>query len=144
MSKTMDQHRAAWAWAQTKEVKANLRDDFGDYVSLAEGTSATLMMCGLGQTVAFYLAKSKSQHEHLLRNLASWLCEGGGYANPGLEGRRSRSGEDLLDDIMDNNRDRYHILTDEALDYLVWLKRFGKAVQGPDEQQPAQEDSRSA
>ena len=118
MKKTMDQHRACWAWAQTLDNPSK------DYVSLVEGTPATILMCGLGQTVAFFMAKDE-QHKRVLTNLASWLLVG--KDNPDHGEKREKTGEDLLLEITSKDRDRYHELTDEALEYLIWLKRFAKA-----------------
>ena len=131
MKKTMDQYRACWAWKQTKETQeAASQSEFEDYVKLAEGTPATILMCGLGQTVALYLAKKKGPNDHLLRNLASWICRNGGRDNPDQKGKRGKQGADLRDEIIsqDTDRDRYHELTDETLEYLVWIKRFAKAI----------------
>lgn len=131
MNKTMDQHRAAWAWAQTEQTQSELDGKYDDYVSLAEGMPATLMMTGLGQTVAFYLTKKGNkdpQYGALLTNLASWICEGGGYRNPDQTEKRSKRGTHLRDEIIGRDRDRYHFLLDEAMEYLIWLKRFGKAL----------------
>jgi len=123
MKKTMDQHRAAWAWAQTPENPSK------EYVSLAEGMPATILMCGLGQTTAFYLAKGKKERYYLdlLSNIASWLIIGYKGDDPNGENKQGKKGTDLLAEIMREDRDRYHTLTDEVLDYLIWLKRFAKA-----------------
>lgn len=120
MKQSMDQRRAKWAWSQTPDKPAS------EYKSLAEGTPATILMCGLGQTVAFYLAKKKEPHfDRLLINLATWLLAG--YSDPSLTKYDGKTGEDLLDYIMSQDRDRYRMLTEEALEYLNWLKRFAKA-----------------
>lgn len=131
MSKTMDQRRARWAWALTPPNPSK------DYTSLADGTPATIMMDGLGQTVAFYLAKKGDHHKDVLKALASWLLVG--FENPEADPAQQqnrKNGEALLDEIMGEDRDRYHQLTDEALTFLVWLKRLGKARQ--QEQPPPQ------
>ncbi|MFQ5569553.1 MAG: type III-B CRISPR module-associated protein Cmr5 [Rhodothermales bacterium] len=131
MNKTMDQHRADWAWTQTEQTQNELGGRFEDYVKLAEGTPATLMMTGLGQTVAFYLTKKEASDPHykaLLINLASWICQDGGYRRPEQTARRGRTGQLLRDEIIGHDRDRYQFLLDEALEYLIWLKRFAKAL----------------
>ncbi len=128
----MDQYRAGWAYAQTRETKQHLGDAYDSYVKLAEGMPALIMMCGLGQTVAFYLTKAvpNNQYEALLKNMASWLCKDCGYDNPEQVIMRSIGGLHLTSEIMDNTRDRYHMLIEESLEYLIWLKRFGKALKG--------------
>ena len=126
MKKTLDQYRAGWAWTQTKAIVD--QNWFDKYVALAEGTSATILMCGLGQTVAFYLSKGEPHHEALLANVASWLLHG--HTQPNQTPHATRSGRHLIDEITDNSRDRYHQLTDEVLVYLIWLKRFAKAMKG--------------
>lgn len=132
MSKTMDQHRANWAWEHTP------RNPDEKYVSLAEGAPALILATGLGQAVAFYLAKKKDHHLQLLKNLADWLLRGQNDLGLTPPAQPQKTGEDLLNAIIIGDRDAYHALTDAALDYLVWLKRFAKAKQGAD--QPATTD----
>lgn len=134
MNQTMDQRRADWAWDQTTETKNKLKGSFGDYKSLADGASATILQTGLGQTVAFYLGQRKDRHDALLTNLASWLCKGGGYDDSNQSNKRTDDGKVLLTEITSEDRDRYHALTDEALEYLIWLKRFAKAVSNDSDQ----------
>jgi CRISPR type III-B/RAMP module-associated protein Cmr5 len=79
------------------------------------------MTAGLGQTVALYLAKGKAEHTRLLKNLAQWLL------GDGEKPAKGKTGQNLLDEIMDEDSDRYRQLRINALVYLTWLKRFAEA-----------------
>lgn len=119
--RTLEQRRAAAAWAHVGDSPTK------EYVSLVRGASATILSCGLGQTIAFYLSKASKEKENeneydlLTKHLAQWVL--GNRERPNT----SKTGTDLLQEIMNNDSDRYRELTSEALAYLVWLKRFADA-----------------
>ncbi|MGB9774879.1 MAG: type III-B CRISPR module-associated protein Cmr5 [Bacteroidota bacterium] len=114
---TLEQRRAAAAWEHVGDSPSK------EYVSLVRGASATILTCGLGQTIAFYLSKAKNnkEYERLTSHLAEWVL--GDRENPA----RGKDGENLLKEIIHKNSDCYRELTAEALAYLVWLKRFAEA-----------------
>jgi CRISPR type III-B/RAMP module-associated protein Cmr5 len=74
------------------------------------------MTMGLGQTLAFYLAKGEPHHLQLARALACWLLE-----DPEADGTK------LLKVITEGSAAKYRRLTTEALAYVTWLKRLAKA-----------------
>lgn len=129
MKKSMDQYRADWAWKSTEASLRKLKDNYSKYVSLAEGASATILQCGLGQTVAFYMAKGNNDayYLELLANIASWVCEGGGYSRPN-QAIGQKQARDLMAEIRNGKRSEYQFLKEETLGYLIWLKRFAKAM----------------
>jgi len=119
---TLEQRRAAAAWEHVSKLEESHSKE---YVSLVRGASATILSCGLGQTIAFYGSKAKKGKEYnlLTTHLAQWLL--GNREKPD----KSKDGTDLLQEIINNDSDRYRELTSEALAYLVWLKRFAEARQ---------------
>jgi len=119
---TLEQRRAAAAWEHVSKLEESHSKE---YVSLVRGASATILSCGLGQTIAFYASKAKKDKEYnlLTTHLAQWLL--GNREKPD----KSKNGTDLLQEIINNDSDRYRELTSEALAYLVWLKRFAEARQ---------------
>jgi CRISPR type III-B/RAMP module-associated protein Cmr5 len=149
MPKSLEQYRAECAWIQTSETwaqcvrdekkdpqKVKAKDLFSEYVSLTEGTPATILQCGLGPTVAFYLAQDKMAHSRVLQNLASWLSwkeEPNKESIQDDEVRKSKmlakNGSKFREWIINGNSIAYRSLTDETLEYIVWLKRFGKSLE---------------
>ena len=125
--RTLDQQRARAAWRQTPEGEG-LSDE---YLSLVRGAAATMMTSGLGQTLAFYMAKATSSEERssahtaLLRNLARWLLRD--KNDPDTAPNNTKQPVDLLNAVMEGDGNRYRELTAEALAYLTWLKRFAEA-----------------
>jgi CRISPR-associated protein Cmr5 len=122
---TLEQRRAAAAWEHVSKLEESHSKE---YVSLVRGASATILSCGLGQTIAFYVSKAKKDKEYneynlLTTHLAQWVL--GNREKPD----KSKTGTDLLQEIINNDSDRYRELTSEALSYLVWLKRFAEARQ---------------
>jgi len=115
---TIEQRRAADAWRVIKdEVKG--RDYAGEYASLAKSAPADIQTNGLGQTVAFWYAKSPSRQSHrgMLQHISEWV----------LQEMEAEKHSNLLDWITQVGSDEYLRATMEALAYLVWIKRFAEA-----------------
>jgi CRISPR-associated protein Cmr5 len=110
IKQTLEQERAKAAWERTPEKITK------EYISLVRGASATILTCGLGQTIAFYLSKKTAAHTQLTDALASLVLKGA-----------DKKGYHLMEDISTNDSDRYRFLTRECLAYLMWLKRFAEA-----------------
>jgi CRISPR-associated protein Cmr5 len=122
--RTIDQERAAAAWAAIKVVDEKSEDFKKKYAAWVRSTPADVMTSGLGQTLAFMMAKGKGKDTDsapslLYRNLSEWVCPKMGW------GRDS-----LLEKLIEpnSNSDVYRRATTEALAYLIWLKRFAEAV----------------
>lgn len=110
---TQEQRRAEQAW---KNVHNEVRKDFAtEYKALVSSAPADIQTNGLGQTVAFWLSKGKSQHETLYRHLSDWVMQ-----------EMDEQG-DLMRWITQTDSSRYRQATVEALAFLGWLKRFAQA-----------------
>ncbi|MCH8569446.1 MAG: type III-B CRISPR module-associated protein Cmr5 [Balneolales bacterium] len=120
MRKTTEQWRAKAAWEQVEKYPQKI-DDFS---TTTDGASALIQKVGLGQALAFWLAKSDKVHNAKIADyLAQWLLrEPGSFILNDLA-----RGRDLMKHITDINSLKYRVLTNEALAYLFWLKRFSKA-----------------
>lgn len=132
---TIDQERAASAWAAIEDVNQKAEEieetegvkkaeEFKKkYAGWVRSAPADMMTNGLGQTLAFMLAKggpSKNKPPALLyQHLSDWVTS-----------QMDWSGQDLLPKLIEPNSksDVYRRATTEALAYLVWLKRFAEAV----------------
>lgn len=112
---TLQQRRAAKAWEQTETVS---KQQLSDYSSLVKGLPAQIQTDGLGQTLAFLLAKAKEKPHHRIAYdfLQEWLSGEFENVKPGL-----------IEWLLSSDSDVYRQATNEAQAYLVWLKRFAEA-----------------
>jgi CRISPR-associated protein Cmr5 len=114
---TREQQRAAQAFENVRRVPAQ---DGDVYTSLARGLSAMIQSNGLGQTLAFLLAKDEGKrakpHYLLYQHVSRWVSRQ-------MEGQET----DLLEWIVDKNSDAYRRARAEALAFAVWLARFAEA-----------------
>jgi CRISPR-associated protein Cmr5 len=121
--RTIDQERAAAAWEAIKTVDGEPEDLKKKYASWVRSAPADVMTNGLGQTLAFMLAKGGPNkdkapallYRHISDRVTGWM----GW-----------SGQDLLQKLIEreSKSDVYRRATTETLAYLVWLKRFAEAV----------------
>jgi CRISPR-associated protein Cmr5 len=116
---TMQQQRAALAWKQVNEIERSSKK--GEYGSLVRSLPAMIQTDGLGQTLAFLLAKGKTDHSapHSVAyaHLQEWLR--GQFQDMG--------NTNLLDWLLTQDSATYRFVTSEAQAYLLWLKRFAEA-----------------
>jgi CRISPR-associated protein Cmr5 len=120
--RTLEQQRAAYAWACVASVKGMRYA--ADYGQLAREAASLVQLHGLGQTLAFLVSKRPDKpgqvnaHLHLARDLSRWV----GTQLTGQE----------LDDLREwivrhASVAEYRRATLEALAFLAWLKRFAEA-----------------
>ncbi len=89
---------------------------------------------GLGQALAFLLAKAEGKKDNPARYVydivSDWI----------IRERKiyPENGTDLLESMMNNNRDKYMIAQEEAWALLDWLKKFADALL------PTEEESETA
>lgn len=116
--RSLEQERAKAAWNEVKKAKQGA-DYQKKYKSLARSAPANIQQNGLGQTLAFWRAKPKEEHQLALYNAVSaWV-----------KGQIKWTGnEHLLDWIVNQARtDEYRRATSEAMAFLGWIKRFAEA-----------------
>lgn len=114
--RTMEQGRAADAWARVDSARA-----IGDrYLNVARRAATDVQVNGLGQTLAFWKAKGTEEHGALYRHLSAWVMR-----------QMDREG-DLLKWLISpgTGGDSYRRATMEAIAYLGWIKRFAEAEFG--------------
>jgi CRISPR-associated protein Cmr5 len=112
--RTLDQTRAAYAWAQSENYTK-------EYITLIKGAPALIMTNGLMQALAYYKNKSKDG-EQLVKQVGQWLYKRG-LAN----------GSDfpsLMQSLHEGDATNYMHATTEALEVLKWIKQIGAAVTG--------------
>jgi CRISPR-associated protein Cmr5 len=118
---SLAQRRAAHA---LKRIEGRKSQSYGNYVSYANALPATILMNGLGQACATLLSKAEGHldrpHGMLYADLQSWLC--------GTDPAAPFKGEqNLMTAITSKGQDTYLRSQAEALEYLVWLKKFANA-----------------
>ena len=116
---TLQQRRAALAWKQIEDTdKCDYKNKYG---SLVRGLPAMIQTDGLGQTLAFLLAKAKgsSNNEHgaAYNHLSAWL---------GADKQFGFGGNAFVW-LLKQDSDVYRQAAAEAQAYLGWLKRFAEA-----------------
>ncbi|MEK7748240.1 MAG: type III-B CRISPR module-associated protein Cmr5 [Nitrospirota bacterium] len=127
--KTLDQRRANHAWEKiislqvipTKKEPHKHNEDAKEYAREARKLPARIMAAGLGQALAFIMAKAKKKPKlkQLHDDLTDWVIT-----------RRSIPAEkpdSLMQSIIEGDSDFLRRATDEVLAYLVWLNRFAEA-----------------
>lgn len=127
---TLQQRRAAHAWACVEEVGSKKPEDFRKkYGSLVRGLPALIQIDGLGQALAFLKAKDKNDGKtHYIlayQHVQSWTQS---------EHSALKVQGDLLEWLLKQPTTDYRRATAEVLAYLNWLKRFAEAKGWQDEQ----------
>ncbi len=134
--RTLEQKRAKKAWDQVKAVPKRFHKE---YRSLVRKVPAMIKMCGLGQTLAFLLAKEEKEAQKirdtsdpgkleraegcLYKHLEEWLLD----EEAPIAWPDSPEDQPLMNRIMGVESAVYRQATREALAYLGWLKRFAEA-----------------
>ncbi len=128
-STTLEQQRAASALQRVNEL-AGQCDAFKKlYRAYVDRLGPTIVMNGLGQALATEKAAAgadptsprEKAHDKLYEGLNRWLRRKDGGVYPA-------SGPDLLKAIMTNDETLYLRAQAEALAWLVWHKKFCRAM----------------
>jgi CRISPR-associated protein Cmr5 len=132
LQKTLEQQRAQQAWMCVQEVTSKPLDFKKKYGSLARKVPMLVLTNGLGQTLAFLLAKAKRRepeqkrsveakaHDLLFVHLSNWVLSQ-------VASSTTASNGDLLQWVLQNDSAAYRRATMEALAFLTWLERFAEA-----------------
>jgi CRISPR-associated protein Cmr5 len=116
--KTLDQQRAEHAWNVVERVKGMGEAEKKQFGTQAKKLPTRIMAAGLGQALAFLLAKGYA--EDLQKALSDWIAAR----------RLPKPGEDerLIVRVLRGDADFQRWATAECLAYLVWLVRFADAA----------------
>ncbi|MDQ2805475.1 MAG: type III-B CRISPR module-associated protein Cmr5 [Chloroflexota bacterium] len=125
MPRTIEMERAQSAWEAVQAVKTRSRPVRSVYGARARDMVAMIMTDGLGQTLAFLLAKSKNKptdsHRLLFNDISTWVLN---RLSPGAQGGH------LLRKIITEDTSFYRRATAETIAYATWLKKFVEAEFG--------------
>lgn len=129
MARTLDQQRAAFAWAC---ASAAMQQPHGkEYKVLAKGAPALVMNSGLMPTLAFYNAKGRAAQQlldDLIRGLHERL-----HAQPLKPGQGLQLFAGFMQTLQQAESRSYLRYTDETLELLKWIRQFVDAVETPKE-----------
>jgi CRISPR-associated protein Cmr5 len=119
---TTQQRRAKDAWETATTARATLNGpDWEEFDGHVKRLGPRIVTAGLGPALAFLAAKESSDYL-LLRHLTAWVL------------RNSDSKvvtRDLQQRIRDGKSDALRRWTADALEWLVWVKRFCEAEGKP-------------
>lgn len=112
---TQEQERAAQAWKDVRDDVKGKKGFASEYKALVASAPADIQTNGLGQTLAFWLSKGKSEHKTLYKHVSDWVTP------------KMGDSDDLLRWITQTESTPYRRATVESLAFLGWLKRFAQA-----------------
>jgi CRISPR-associated protein Cmr5 len=125
---TLQQQRAKHALEQIKtalQIYQNNKEHREKFVSTAENMPASILINGLGQSIATLRAQAKGKlqenpHMAIYYALQGWLC------NNNIESPYPAAAN-LLEAIVEGDRRSYKHAQAESLAYLEWFKKFAVA-----------------
>ncbi|MCS6872512.1 MAG: type III-B CRISPR module-associated protein Cmr5 [Anaerolineae bacterium] len=117
---TLQQRRAKHAWDKIQQVDSKSADKKKKYGSLVRGLLQLVQTDGLGQMLAFLLAKaggdSESEHGLAYAHIADWIKTE--FKLPDAK---------LMEWLLQQPTSEYRRTTAEVIAYINWLKRFAEA-----------------
>jgi CRISPR-associated protein Cmr5 len=116
---TLDQKRAALAWAHGDTVKQYDKAEQKKYASIVYSLPMLVRSAGLSQTLHFVQARGNDTQKKFLDHLAKQLCR--------LDGGITNS-ETLLKRVREANLGEYLQFTQETLACANWYKRYVQGV----------------
>ena len=114
MSRTLSQKRAEFSLEKALEY-ANV----SKFKSFSAGAPAMILKNGFGQTLAFWVAKGKSEHKAMFEIVAEWLKKNNYVTNTNKS--------EFLQEITTMSQNKYLLCQEETLKLLEWIKRFANA-----------------
>lgn len=121
----IQQERAKFAIEQLEKISSNQVID-KDTATFIVGTPNMILSNGIGQTLAFLLAKTDKEKK-VYRILKNWICKK--YANLGFT---DKSDMDFIKTFCTLKQDKYLEIQRESLRLCEWLKRYARAFQEED------------
>lgn len=121
----IQQERAKFAIEQLEKISSNQVID-KDTATFIVGTPNMILSNGIGQTLAFLLAKTDKEKK-VYRILKNWICKK--YANLGFS---DKSDMDFIKTFCTLKQDKYLEIQRECLRLCEWLKRYARAFQEED------------
>ncbi|MCI7437505.1 MAG: type III-B CRISPR module-associated protein Cmr5 [Spirochaetia bacterium] len=121
----IQQERAKFAIEQLEKISINQVID-KDTATFIVGMPNMILSNGIGQTMAFLLAKNDKEKK-VYKILKNWICKK--YANLGFT---DKSDMDFIKTFCTLKQDKYLEIQRECLRLCEWLKRYARAFQEED------------
>lgn len=121
----IQQERAKFAIEQLEKISSNQVID-KDTATFIVGMPNMILSNGIGQTMAFLLAKTDKEKKVYII-LKNWICKK--YANLGFT---DKSDMDFIKTFCTLKQDKYLEIQRECLHLCEWLKRYARAFQEED------------
>lgn len=121
----IQQERAKFAIEQLEKISSNQVID-KDIATFIVGMPNMILSNGIGQTMAFLLAKNDKEKK-VYKILKNWICKK--YANLGFT---DKSDMDFIKTFCTLKQDKYLEIQRECLRLCEWLKRYARAFQEED------------
>ena len=113
--RSLEQRRAEDAWEVAWKNRGSK-----EFLRVTQNAPAMIMSSGLMPTLAFFKSKGK-EHEKVLQGLLGWLGDKLGCSS-------SKSFESIIKKLHQSESRTYMEATEEALEWLKWLRHFSKAL----------------
>lgn len=119
----LEQGRAKAAYDAA--VRRNSEHLGKEYKQYAKKLPALIKTNGLGATFAFILSKDDKHYNALADDLISWLRISATTSNI-LSGVQNN--QQFINKIISLDSTSYRLITNEALAYFTWLRRFAEGI----------------
>lgn len=120
---TLDQQRAAYAWASVAAVESVSRKELEEYRDLVRKLPSMVQTNGFGQALAFLLVQ-KGAKRKLYVHLENWLCKKSPHL---VYAPQAGEAPDLMLSVANGSSLSLRRATLEVQTLAVWLKRFAEA-----------------
>ena len=120
---TKQQKRAAFALKQIKNLKGTDGKEFHELANFIVGVPNMILSNGLGQTLAFLLAKKDGKQKKTFTVIKGWLeCSDNHFFTA-----VAKDEMDFLTQFTTVSQKIYLDMQDETLRLMEWLKRYARA-----------------
>ncbi|HHO74856.1 MAG TPA: type III-B CRISPR module-associated protein Cmr5 [Deltaproteobacteria bacterium] len=113
---TMGQQRSAFALKKVSEIRPDLKEKFEPF---SAGMPAMILQNGLGQSMAFLIAKGTDTHTTMFEIIQEWLDNAKCISSAG--------GKDFIGKLSEVEQSKYLLAQKETLKLLEWVKRYANA-----------------
>ncbi len=126
--KSIAQLRAQYALNKANEIKSKYNNDLNNknYKSFVAGCPTMILQNGLGQALAFWAAKSKTNPEKKEGQILEVIREWFNNDNNPLKLKNTNT-KDFIEKLMQKNQNEFVLIQKETLLMLEWYKRYVNA-----------------
>jgi CRISPR-associated protein, Cmr5 family len=126
--KTLEQERSSYAFECISKIKGKNFEK--DASSLIAKLGTLILTNGLGNTLAFLFSKAKDHHLETIVIISNWLYKLEGQNKQVNSGnvKEKEKIEQIMNDFVLDDVEKYMYYTDETLRLINWLRRFSDAM----------------